>query len=72
MKFKVVKEIKPIGAVKTLTKHNFNLCTEEHLMILKGLRDKRVTVMNNNSEIYRACQHKMTLHQFFLSTDDPV
>ena len=31
---------------------------EERLMILKKLRDKHVTVMNKNSEIYRACQKK--------------
>ena len=36
------------------------------------LRDKRVMVMNKNSEIYLAFRHKKTFHQFFLSTDDPV
>ena len=35
-------------------------------------RDKRVTVMNKNSEIYGACRHKTTFCQFFLRTDDPV
>ena len=28
--------------------------------------------MNNNSDIYGACQHKITFRQFFLSTDDPI
>ena len=36
----------------------------------KKQRDKRVTVMNNNSEIYGACCHKTTFHPFFLITDD--
>ena len=39
---------------------------EERLMIIKILRDKRVTVMNENSEIYGAYRHKMNFHQFFL------
>ena len=72
MMLKVVKQINPIGAMKTFTKPNWNLCIQERLTILKNLRDKRVTVMNNNSDIYWACRHKTILHRFFLSTDDPV
>ena len=45
---------------------------QERLTILKNLREKRVTVMNKNSDIYEAFRHKMTFHRFFLSTDDPV
>ena len=45
---------------------------EERLTILKKLRDKRVTIINKNSEIYGACRHKTTFHRFFLRTDDPV
>ena len=60
MAFKVVKQINPIGAMKTFTKPNCNLCMEERLTILKKLRDKRVTIMNKNSEIYGACRHKTT------------
>ena len=67
MSFKVVNQLKLIGAMKTFTKPNFNLCMEERLTILK-----RVTIMNNNLDIYGACRHKTTFHQFFLSTDDPV
>ena len=48
MSFKLVKQINPIGAMKSFTKPNFNLCIEERLTILKKLRDKRVTIMNNN------------------------
>ena len=40
-------------------------------MILKKLREKCVTIMNKNSEIYGACQHKTCFHRFCLSTDDP-
>ena len=58
MTFKVVKQINPIGTMKTFTEPNFNLCTEERLTILKKLRDKRVTIMNKTSEIYGACRHK--------------
>ena len=72
MEFKVVKQINPIGAMKTFTKPNCNLCMEERLTILKTLREKRVTIVNKNSEIYGACRHKNTFRQFFISTDDPV
>ena len=61
-----------IDAMKTFTKPNCNLCIQDRLTILKMLRDKRVTVMHKNSEIYGACQHKTCFHQFCLSTDDPV
>ena len=57
MTFKVVKQLNPIGAMKTFTKPNCNLCMEERLKILKKIRDKRVTVMNKNLEIYGACRH---------------
>ena len=69
MTFKVVKQINPIGAMKTITKANFNLCMKERVTTLKKLRDKRVTIMNKNSEIYGACRHKTTFHRFFLSTN---
>ena len=60
--FKVLKQLNPIGAMKTFTKPNCNLCIQEGLTILKKLRDKRVTVMNKNSEIYGACWHKTIFH----------
>ena len=72
MTFEVLKQLNPIGAMKTFTKPNCNLCMQERLTILKELRDKCVTVMNKNSEIYGAYQHKTTFHRFCLSTDDPV
>ena len=72
MAFNVVKNIKPIGAMKKFTKPNCNLCMEERLMTLKNLRDKCVTVRNKNSEIYGAFRKKTTSHQFLLITDDPV
>ena len=52
MTFKVLKQLNPIGAMKTFTKPNCNLCMQERLTILKMIRDKCVTVMNKNSEIY--------------------
>ena len=72
MTFKVVKQLSPIGAMKTFTKPNCNLCMEERLPTLTRLRDKRVTIMNKNSEIYGACRHKTCFHRFCLSTDDSV
>ena len=72
MKFKVIKQLNSIGSIKTFTKPNCNLCMQDSLMILKILRDKRVTVTNKNSEIYGAFRHKTTFHQFCLSTDDPI
>ena len=70
MMFKLINQLNPIGAMKTFTKPNYNLCVQECLTILKKLRYKRVTFMNKNSEIYGACHHKTTFHQFCLSTDD--
>ena len=48
MMFKVIKQLNPIGAMKTFTKPNCNLCMQERLTILKIIRDKRVTVMKKN------------------------
>ena len=48
MTFKVIKQLNPIGAIKKITKPNCNLCIQEHLTILKKLREKRVPVMNKN------------------------
>ena len=62
MTFKVVNQLNPIGAMKTFTKPNCNLCMEERLTILKKIRDKRVTIMNKNSKIYGAFRHKTTFH----------
>ena len=45
---------------------------EELLTILKKMRDKRVKIMNKNSDIYGAYRHKTTFHRFCLSTDDAV
>ena len=72
MTFKVVKQLNTIGAMKIFTKPNCNPCMEERLTILTKLRDKHVTIMNKNSEIYGACRHKTCFHRFCLSTDDPV
>ena len=72
MTFKVVKQINQIGAMKTFKKPNCNICMDERLTILKKLRDKRVTIMNNHLDIYWACRHKTTFHRFFRSTDDLV
>ena len=62
MTFKVLKQLNPIGAMKTFTKPDYNLCIEERLTVLKKLREKRVTVMNKNLEIYAGCRHKTTFH----------
>ena len=70
MTLKVLKKIKLIVAMKKITKPNHNLCMEEYLTILKKLHDKRVMVMNKNLEIYGACWHKTTFHQFFLINYD--
>ena len=72
MTLKVIKQLNPIDAMKPFTKPNCNLCLQERLTILKKVRDKRVIVMNKNSDINGACRHKTTFHQFFLNTDDPI
>ena len=71
MTFKVIKQLNPIGAMKTFTKPNFNLCMQERLTIVKKLRDKCVTVMKTNSDIYGAYWHKTNFRWFCLSNDDP-
>ena len=72
MTFKVIKQLNPIGAMKTFTKPNVNLCMQERLTILKILRGKRVLIMNKCFQIYGACRHKNCLHQFCISTNNPV
>ena len=64
MTFKVLKQLNLIGAMKTFTKPDCNLCMQERLTILKMIRDKRVTVMNKNSDIYGACRHKTCFNRF--------
>ena len=64
MTFKVVKELNSIGAMKFFMKPKFNLCMEDRLTILKNLREKRVKIMNKNSEIYGAFWHKTAFRQF--------
>ena len=60
MKFKV-NSLNPIAAMKPFTEPNCNLCMQERLSTLKNLRDKCVTLMNNNLEIYRDCPPKKLL-----------
>ena len=62
MTFNVVNQPNPIGKMKTFTKPNCNTCMQERLTILKNPRDKLVTVMNRNSDIYGACRNKTTFH----------
>ena len=62
MTFKLVMQLNPIGAMNKFTKPICNLYMQEHLTILKKLREKHVTVINKNSEIYGACRHKTTFH----------
>ena len=40
--------------------------------VLKKLRDKRVTLMNRNSDIYGVFQEKPISIYFLLRTDDPI
>ena len=72
MTFKVVKELNPIGPMKIFTNPNCNICMEERLTILEKLRDKGVTIMNTNLEIYGACRHNTCFRRFCLSTDDHI
>ena len=39
-------------------------------VLRQNLRDKRVTVMNKNSEVYGPCRNKTTFHRVCISTDD--
>ena len=53
MAFKLVKQLNTVESMKQFTIPNYNLCMEEWLTVLKNLCDKCVTLMNNDSEIYR-------------------
>ena len=72
MTFKVLNQLNTIGAMKTFTKPNRNVCIQERLTILKNICAKRVTVMKKNLEIYGAYRHKTTFRRFCLNTDEPV
>ena len=48
MELKVLNHLNLIGAMKSFTKSNRNLHMEEHLTVLKNLRDKCVILMNKN------------------------
>ena len=72
MTFKVVNQIILVVAMKSFKKTSCNQGMEEHITILKKLRDKCAILMKNNLEIYRDFWHKMPYCSFFLNTDDPV
>ena len=72
IKFKVVNHLNQIEAMKSLMEPNCNIFIEGKLTTLKKLRDKCVTLTNNNSEIYGAFRYKMTFNLFFISNYDPV
>ena len=69
---KVVNNLNPILSMKSYMKPNCILCMYEFLTILKNLRDKDVTLKRKNGDMYEAFCHKMTLHSFLPSTDDPI
>ena len=69
---KVVNNLNLVGSMKTFTNPNCNIYMEKHLTIPKKLRNKCVTIMKNNLEIYGACRRKKKSHQFLLSTYDTV
>ena len=40
MAFNSVKDLRPIGQIKSFMKNNYKICMEEHLTILKNTWDK--------------------------------
>ena len=66
MLFKAENHLNLIGLMKPFMKLNWNICMEELLKILNNICNKHDIVMNKNLEIYGACRHKTTFHQFFL------
>ena len=66
MTFKVLNQLNPIGAMKTITKPNCNLCMEELLTILKKLLDKHITIMFLTGERVRP------LKEFQILLPEPV
>ena len=64
--------VNTIGEMKSFTKNNFNLCTDEFLTILKNICDRKVILTDINLEVYVACWYKTTFRQFFLSTNDLI
>ena len=70
MMFEVDKQLNSIGEMKTFTKPNRDMCMDGRTTILRKLRDKHITVMKKNLEMYVACQYKVTFRRFCLGTDD--
>ena len=71
MAFKVIKQLKPIGTMKTFTKPNFNLCMEERWTILKSYVTNVSRLWIELGDIWGlSAQNKFSL--IFLSTDDPI
>ena len=64
MAFKLLNHINMIRSMKSFTKPDYNIFMEKHIMILKTLRDKNVTLMNKHLDIYMSCQHKLTFRRF--------
>jgi len=64
----------PIGCMKTFGKKTCALCMRERLAIIDSFRWDRKKLINSNSEIYGACQHKTRFHRLeqnnIPSTDD--
>ena len=62
MTFKVLKQLNPIFSIKTFMKNKCDLYMEEHLKILKMLRNKFVTVVNKDLKINGALRNKISFH----------
>ena len=71
MAFNSVNKITPIGAMKTFTKPNCNLCMEEHLTISKTTWQTRYAHEQEFGDI-RGLPKQNDCSLIFLSTYDPV
>ena len=72
MIFKVVNQINPIGAIKSFTKPNCNLCMEECLTILKSYVTKASRLLTIIRIYTGPTVRKLISNRFCLSTDDTV
>ena len=64
MKFEILSKVNPIWPMKTWSKSSCTLYMKGRLEIVSRSRRRYGKMINNCSEIYRACRHNLRFHRF--------
>jgi hypothetical protein len=72
VKVSILWQGNPISCNKSFGKMNCFLCMKERILILKHLRENPDIIINSNSEIYRACRHKLKFHRYATTMSFPA